>query len=70
MLVVRGSSSKGGFNFTFEMIFVQWQKIVNLYVLRLIGPKKGNELDETFKCRTSNQLKKKRKLTSHVISLY
>ena len=67
MLVVWGSSSKGGFNFIFEMIFVQRQKSLNLYGLRLIGPKLWNELDERFKCRTSNQFKKE--LTSHFISL-
>ena len=63
MLVVWGSSSKGGFNFIFEMIFVQRKKSLNLYGLRLIGPKLWNELDERFKCRTSNQFKKK--LTLH-----
>ena len=36
MLVVWGSSSKRGFNFIFEMIFVQRQKNLNLYELRLI----------------------------------
>ena len=67
MLVVWGSSSKGGFNFIFEMNFVQRQKSLNLYGLRLIGPKLWNELDERFKCRTSNEFKKE--LTSHFISL-
>ena len=70
MLVKSGSPSKGGFNFIFEMNFVQRQKSLNLYGLRLIGPtcKLWNELDERFKYRTSNQFKKE--LTSHFISLY
>ena len=51
MLVVWGSSSKEGFNFIFEMIFVQRQKSLKLYGLRSIGPKLWNELDERFKCR-------------------
>ena len=59
---------KGGFDFIFEMIFVQRQNSFNLYGLRLIGPKLWNELDERFKSRTSNQFKKE--LTSHFISLY
>ena len=36
--------------------------------IRFNGPKLWNELDERFKCRTSNQFKKE--LTSHFISLY
>ena len=36
--------------------------------IRFNGPKLWNELDERFKCRTSNQYKKD--LTSHFISLY
>ena len=36
--------------------------------IRFNGPKLWNELDERFKCRTSNQYKKE--LTSHFISLY
>ena len=40
----------------------------DLYGLRLIGPKLWNELDERFKCHTSNQFKNE--LTSHSISLY
>ena len=35
--------------------------------IRFNGPKLWNELDERFKCRTSNQFKKE--LTSHFVSL-
>ena len=36
--------------------------------IRFNGPKLWNELDERFKCRTSNQFKTE--LTSHFVSLY
>ena len=36
--------------------------------IRFNGPKLWNELDERFKCRTSNQFEKE--LTSHFVSLY
>ena len=36
--------------------------------IRFNGPKLWNELDERFKCRTSNQFKKE--VTSHFVSLY
>ena len=71
MLVVWGCSSKGGFNFILEMIFVQVQESLNLYGLRLIGPKLWHELDERFKCRTFNQFKKELTSISLVsINLY
>ena len=59
---------KGGIQCHIWYDLRQRQKSLNLYWLRLIGPKLWNELHERFKCRTATQFKKE--LTSHFICLY